>query len=208
MIIGGVLMETVMGAVYNVGSSEGWTMLVGSSYASWTSSKSFRVGDTLLFQYNPTNHDVMQVNQRGFRSCNMTAPWKTFKTGNDSFIIRAPGHYYFICSFPSHCEAGQKLDVRVLKKNYNVTTTSHANVSSPVPPKMIASVATLATIPNCLLRCIVGLSTIYAAMWFLFVIYDVWLSETQENNGSNGQDDDVGGGGYDGDDSGDGRSSL
>lgn len=55
MIIEGVFMETVMGAVYNVGGSEGWTILVGSSYASWISSKSFRVGDTLRkysFVYN------------------------------------------------------------------------------------------------------------------------------------------------------------
>ncbi|KAL9993855.1 putative Blue (type 1) copper binding protein [Helianthus debilis subsp. tardiflorus] len=163
MIIKGVLMEAAMGEVYNVGDSEGWTILVDTSYATWASSKSFRVVDTLLFRYNPTAHDVMQVNQHGFRSCNITTPWKTYNTGNDSFIIKAPGHYYFICSFPSHCEAGQKLDVRVLKKNYNLTTTPRANVSSMSTTRS-RSVATLATDHNHLLRSIAGLSTIYVAV--------------------------------------------
>ncbi|KAL8214945.1 hypothetical protein R6Q57_004394 [Mikania cordata] len=157
-----VFMKAVMGEVYNVGDFEGWTNLIDSGYASWASSKKFRVGDTLLFHYNLTNHNVMQVNQHDFRSCNVTAPWRTFKTGNDSFIIKAPGHYYFICSFPGHCEAGQKLDVRVLK-SYNLTTTPNTNVSSPMPPKMTvvgSGSAVLTTDPGCLLRSIV-LSTLY-----------------------------------------------
>ncbi|MFS7901950.1 putative Blue (type 1) copper binding protein [Helianthus anomalus] len=164
MIIEVVVMKAVMGEVYNVGDSQGWTILVDSSYATWASSKSFRVGDTLTFHYNPSAHDVMQVNQHGFRSCNITTPWKTYKTGNDTFIIKAPGHYYFICSFPSHCEAGQKLDVRVLKKSYNVTTTPHTNVSSLVPMSTTGSrsVATPVTDPHHLLR---SLSVIFAAMW-------------------------------------------
>ncbi|KAI3829681.1 hypothetical protein L1987_03809 [Smallanthus sonchifolius] len=181
MIIKGVLMKAVMGKVYNVGDSEGWAILVESNYATWTTSKKFRVGDTLLFHYNLTNHDVRQVNQQDFRSCNITAPWKTYETGNDSFVIRTPGHYYFICSFPSHCEAGQKLDVRVLK-SYYLTTTPRTNVSSPVPPNTTTigsrSVG-VATDPNCLLCSIVVLSTIYAAMWVGFWVLEMYKNEDE-----------------------------
>ncbi|KAJ0808386.1 putative Phytocyanin domain, cupredoxin [Helianthus annuus] len=47
VIIEGVVMKAVIGEVYNVGDSQGWTILVDSSYSTWASSKSFRVGDTL-----------------------------------------------------------------------------------------------------------------------------------------------------------------
>lgn len=90
------------------------------------------------FHYDPASHNVVQVNQMGYRLCNISSNArvgvKTYETGNDSFRIKGPGHYYFICSFPGHCKAGQKLDVRVLKK-YPMTT--------PTPtPKTIAMAPT------------------------------------------------------------------
>lgn len=113
-----------------------------------------------MFHYNPASHNVMQVDLAGFRSCNMTKPLKIYQSGNDSFTIQARGHYFFICSFPGHCEAGQKLDVRVPRK-YSPITTPHTNVTSSnitAPPKASArspgSVASVATDRNCLLRSI------------------------------------------------------
>lgn len=47
IIIKGVLVKAVKGEVYNVGDSEGWTILADSNYATWASSKNFCVGDTL-----------------------------------------------------------------------------------------------------------------------------------------------------------------
>nr|XP_043611498.1 mavicyanin-like [Erigeron canadensis] len=167
MIIKGVLMKVVMGTVYTVGDSQGWAILVNSDYTTWTSSKRFRVGDTLLFHYHPGSHNVIQVNRYNYRSCNTSAPWKTFGTGNDSFNIKAPGHYYFSCSFPGHCEAGQKLNVRVLKK-YSLITSEHKNVSSTTStdlPKTDAmaptSVAQFVTGYNFFLGVLVVMSTLY-----------------------------------------------
>ncbi|CAH1417670.1 unnamed protein product [Lactuca virosa] len=127
------------------GKADGWTTPVNTSYSKWASSKKFRVGDTLWFHYDPASHNVVQVNQMGYQLCNISnarVGVKTYETGNDSFRIKGPGHYYFICSFPGHCKAGQKLDVRVLKK-YPMTTptpktiamapTSFANALYPYP---------------------------------------------------------------------------
>ncbi|KAI3668168.1 hypothetical protein L6452_43245 [Arctium lappa] len=168
VMIEGVWMTVVIGEVYNVGGSDGWTTLVDSNYSIWASSKEFRVGDILLFNYNPTNHNVMQVNRVGFESCNITVSGKAYESGNDSFTITAPGHYYFICSFPGHCDAGQKLEVRVLKKYY-LATSPHTSVTSLIAPKATAMapgpIANLATDPRCLFRSIIVASISCVAMW-------------------------------------------
>lgn len=73
----------------------------------------------------------MQVNPSNFRSCNISTPIRTYSTGNDSIIIKIPGHYYYICGFQGHCQAGQKVDIRVLKDNND--QSSITNLNSTVP---------------------------------------------------------------------------
>ncbi|CAI9288586.1 unnamed protein product [Lactuca saligna] len=133
-----MMMKGVMTEVYNVGDSDGWTTPVNTSYSKWASSKKFHVGDTLWFHYDPASHNVVQVNQMGYQLCNISKARvgvKTYETGNDSFRIKGPGHYYFICSFPGHCKAGQKLDVRVLKK-YPMTTTTTPKTIAMAPTSL------------------------------------------------------------------------
>ncbi|PIN00187.1 hypothetical protein CDL12_27313 [Handroanthus impetiginosus] len=116
-----VLMVMIMsggckGEVYKVGGSSGWTNNIDRlHYKNWAASKVFHVGDTLLFEYNKDFHNVVRVTHANFNSCNSTAPYATWVTGNDSFTITRPGHFYFICGFPGHCQSGQKVDVRVPK---------------------------------------------------------------------------------------------
>ncbi|PWA57764.1 cupredoxin superfamily protein [Artemisia annua] len=105
----------VMGEVYKVGDSAGWDVNSNLDYQSWASSKTFRVDDVLLFEYNATNENVIEVTHSDFRSCNTSTPIKVFNSGNDSFTIKAPGHYFFTSNLSEHCKAGQKIDVRVLK---------------------------------------------------------------------------------------------
>ncbi|KAI3449638.1 hypothetical protein Pfo_006303 [Paulownia fortunei] len=101
------------GSVYKVGDSAGWTIIGNVDYNNWASSKTFQVGDTLLFKYDPRYHNVLQVSRSDFHSCDATAPISTYATGNDSIVIHSPGHYYYICGFVGHCQAGQKVDIRV-----------------------------------------------------------------------------------------------
>ncbi|KAI3506763.1 hypothetical protein L1887_21327 [Cichorium endivia] len=123
----------VKGEVYKVGDSTGWAANTNSNYSNWASSKVFRVHDILMFEYNATNDNVIRVTHSDFRSCNTSAPIKTFNSGNDSFTIKAHGHYYFTSGFSGHCVAGQKLDVRVPKSSHVATTPPPNPTTTPSP---------------------------------------------------------------------------
>lgn len=114
---------------------------------------SHRLTKSLVFEYNKEFHNVVRVTHKNFNACNATAPYATWATGNDSFTITRPGHYYFICGFPGHCWAGQKVDIRVLQPpgpspspySQSPTPRSPPEVGPPivdsVPPAISASPA-------------------------------------------------------------------
>ncbi|KAG8379364.1 hypothetical protein BUALT_Bualt07G0080900 [Buddleja alternifolia] len=113
------------GEVYKVD----WTNNPPVPYKSWTAAHHFHVGDTILLEYNKEFHDVVRVSHKNFNTCNSTAAYARWATGNDSFTIKRPGHFYFICSFPHHCQSGQKLDIRVPPMDHG-----HGPILSPFPP--------------------------------------------------------------------------
>ncbi|KAK9057306.1 hypothetical protein SSX86_022141 [Deinandra increscens subsp. villosa] len=108
-----VITAAMGGEVYNVGDHFGWTNIGHVDYKTWASTKEFHVGDTIVFQYNKIFHDVARVSYTDFKTCNTSTPYTTFTSGNDSFPIKYPGHYFFICTQPNHCNSGQKVDIRV-----------------------------------------------------------------------------------------------
>ncbi|XP_057958849.1 mavicyanin [Malania oleifera] len=117
--------------VHTVGDAKGWTALGKIDYKSWSASEDFQVGDTILFVYNPKFHDVMEVTHADYNACNASAPIHTYKTGNDSYTIQGAGHYYFLCGVPGHCEAGQRVDIRV--SNSTADGPSSGPSASPSP---------------------------------------------------------------------------
>ncbi|KAL1539772.1 mavicyanin-like [Salvia divinorum] len=123
-------------SVYKVGDSAGWAVIGNMDYNKWASSKSFQPGDTFLFQYNPSYHNVLQVSRSDFHTCDATSPIATYATGNDSIVIRSPGHYYYICGFMGHCQAGQKVDIRV-PRNIGLDGSP---ISSPILPGNASSI--------------------------------------------------------------------
>ncbi|KAK3228402.1 hypothetical protein Dsin_000283 [Dipteronia sinensis] len=102
-----------MAAVYNVGDSAGWTSAGAVDYHKWADHKDFHVGDTLVFKYNNQFHNVKQVSQKDFLSCDATSPINTYGTGSDSVTLKSASHYHFLCGFPGHCQAGQKVEILV-----------------------------------------------------------------------------------------------
>ncbi|KAM7274201.1 hypothetical protein ACFE04_028865 [Oxalis oulophora] len=111
---------------YIVGDTEGWISIStvfdydgsisatsGVDYKDWVSKKSFHVGDTIEFQYEDLFDNVMQVTEEAFNQCNPTSPIATYTTGSDKIVLEKAEHYYFLCGFPGHCQAGQKLDILV-----------------------------------------------------------------------------------------------
>ncbi|KAK1259345.1 hypothetical protein QJS04_geneDACA010235 [Acorus gramineus] len=105
------------GAVYKVGDSQGWTTLGNPNYTAWAVSKTFHVGDVVVFEYHKEFHNVLQVTRQAYRTCDASAPLATFNSGNDSIPIKTPGHHYFLCGIPTHCTLGQKVDIRIPKSS-------------------------------------------------------------------------------------------
>ncbi|CAB4286897.1 unnamed protein product [Prunus armeniaca] len=108
-----VLCGACSGAIYRVGDSDGWTSRGLVDYNKWASAKDFHVSDTLIFAYNNQFHNVMQVSDQDFQSCNATSAIATYTSGSDTFTLKRPGHFYFLCGAPGHCQAGQKVDIKV-----------------------------------------------------------------------------------------------
>ncbi|KAF5204104.1 Early nodulin-like protein [Thalictrum thalictroides] len=109
-------MQLTVAVVYKVGDSTGWTTIGNYDYKAWASSKNFKVGDILVFEYNTQFHNVLQVTHDQYRECNTSTPLATHTTGNDSIPIKKGGHFYFLCGIPGHCQSGQKVDIRVASK--------------------------------------------------------------------------------------------
>ncbi|KAK1281865.1 hypothetical protein QJS10_CPB22g01323 [Acorus calamus] len=105
------------GAVHKVGDSQGWTIMGNPNYTAWAVSKTFHVGDVVVFEYNKQFHNVLQVTRQAYRMCDASAPLATFTSGNDSIPIKTPGHHYFLCGIPTHCTLGQKVDIRIPKSS-------------------------------------------------------------------------------------------
>ncbi|KAK4434018.1 Mavicyanin [Sesamum alatum] len=120
------------GAVHKVGDSSGWTTIGNVDYRQWAAAKTFQLGDIIVFEYNPQFHNVMQVTHAEYKACNASSPIATHTTGNDSITINTHGHHFFVCGVPGHCQAGQKVDINVLRSPSPAPSPS-GPLPSPVP---------------------------------------------------------------------------
>ncbi|KAL0366380.1 UNVERIFIED_CONTAM: Blue copper protein [Sesamum radiatum] len=100
----------VPAAVYTVGDSSGWAM--GGDYGSWTTDKTFAVGDTLVFNYAP-GHTVDEVSANDYKTCTTGNSLSSDSSGATSITLKSAGSHYFICGVPGHCSGGMKLAVTV-----------------------------------------------------------------------------------------------
>ncbi|KAJ4869865.1 hypothetical protein Rs2_11002 [Raphanus sativus] len=119
---------------YEVGDTNGWTTKMGLDYyKTWSSSKTFYVGDSLIFQYKHL-HNVLEVSFEDYESCNPNSALTTYHSEYEPVKLNRTGHYYFICGVPGHCESGQKLEVLVVApaslQNTPATTTQQNNSST------------------------------------------------------------------------------
>ncbi|KAL8047902.1 hypothetical protein ABFX02_07G029900 [Erythranthe guttata] len=138
IIVFGASIEATNGGVYKVGDSAGWTTIGNVDYKQWALTKTFQLGDVIVFEYNPQFHNVMQVTHAEYRACNVSSPISTHTTGNDSITIDTRGHHFFLCGVPGHCQAGQKVDINVLPLSTSAPPTpSGIFTPSPVPESAV-----------------------------------------------------------------------
>ncbi|KAI4317791.1 hypothetical protein L6164_025634 [Bauhinia variegata] len=137
MMMAAVGVSVSEAAVYKVGDSAGWTTIGNVNYKNWAATKTFKLGDVIIFEYNSQFHNVMRVTHEMYKSCNGTSPIATFSTGNDSIKITNYGHHFFFCGVPGHCQAGQKVDINVPRQKLSSATApspSSSSLASPVVP--------------------------------------------------------------------------
>ncbi|KAF3324938.1 mavicyanin-like protein [Carex littledalei] len=117
---------------YTVGDSNGWT--ISLNYMAWSTKYNFTVGDALLFNYVKGQHNVYDVTQDTFRSCNATnGTLKIYNSGLDTVNLTTAKEYWFICNFRDHCTAGgMKFAINVSE----LAALPPGDVTSPPPPHL------------------------------------------------------------------------
>ncbi|XP_004515341.1 mavicyanin-like [Cicer arietinum] len=116
---------------FTVGDANGWTQ--GVDYTTWTSGKTFKVGDNLVFKYGSV-HQVNEVDESGYKGCDSSNTIKKYEDGNSKVPLSKTGKIYFICPTPGHCTStgGMKLEVNVVAAS---TSPSGSGTPSPSTPK-------------------------------------------------------------------------
>nr|KJB44409.1 hypothetical protein B456_007G251100 [Gossypium raimondii] len=96
-----------------VGDDDRWKL--GIKYEDWAKGKQFFVGDTLVFKYNATVHNVYKVKGDNFKSCTVPSNNSLGSfTGNDTIKLATTGNKWYICGVNGHCDGGMKLKITVL----------------------------------------------------------------------------------------------
>uniref|UniRef100_A0A0E0LLU0 Phytocyanin domain-containing protein n=1 Tax=Oryza punctata TaxID=4537 RepID=A0A0E0LLU0_ORYPU len=114
---------------YTVGGSYGWDTYV--DYDKWASGKTFIVGDTITFKYEPY-HNVLEVPETDYDGCVSTNPVSVHSGGNTTFELTAAGTRYFICSIPRHCLNGT-MHVKVTTVPYSASAAAAAAAADAGP---------------------------------------------------------------------------
>ncbi|KAK9130124.1 hypothetical protein Sjap_010611 [Stephania japonica] len=99
-----------LGIDYTVGDTNGWA--TNYDYSTWTSGKTFAVGDSLVFNF-AGGHTVDEVSESDYSTCTVGNAITSTSTGPTSVPLKTAGKHYFICGVIGHCGSGMKLAVTV-----------------------------------------------------------------------------------------------
>ncbi|KAL5060012.1 hypothetical protein RYX36_031616 [Vicia faba] len=106
LFISMVLLSSVaMATDHIVGGDKGWT--VDFNYTQWAQETVFRVGDNLVFNYNPSFHNVFKVNGTLFQNCTFPPENEALSTGKDIIPLKTEGRKWYVCGKGDHCAARQ-----------------------------------------------------------------------------------------------------
>ncbi|XP_042503159.1 uclacyanin 1-like [Macadamia integrifolia] len=120
ILFSSILFRCVTATNHTVGGVTGWNL--ASDVKSWASNTVFFTGDNLVFVYTP-EHDVIEVGERGYAQCQIRSPIRTHNNGHTVIPLLNPGTRYFVCGKPGHCWQGMKVQVDVLPRPQNVSSS-------------------------------------------------------------------------------------
>ncbi|XP_071737209.1 stellacyanin-like [Rutidosis leptorrhynchoides] len=132
-----VASSAVAQTTYVVGDAMGWGIPSNgaAAYTSWASGKTFKVGDTLVFNFQTQAHNVEEVTQAAYGPCTLANPISRVTNGPASIKLTTPGNHYYVCGVGAHCTAGQKLTI-------NVVAASSSGPTAPAAPTPAGSMPT------------------------------------------------------------------
>ncbi|XP_044462827.1 umecyanin-like [Mangifera indica] len=126
------LLHVTYAVNYTVGDTTGWTRPSDSTfYTTWAANKTFRIGDFLVFNFATGSHAVAIVTLDAYNSCNVSNTIQVLQTGPVTLSLNTTGEHYYMCTFPGHCNGGQKLAINVVAATNN---TAPAPSGTSVPP--------------------------------------------------------------------------
>ncbi|KAF8108178.1 hypothetical protein N665_0114s0067 [Sinapis alba] len=120
--------KTTLAAQHVIGGSEGWEQSV--DFDSWSSDKSFKVGDQLVFKYSGLHSVVELGSETAYKSCDLGTPVNSLSSGNDVVKLSKTGTRYFACGTPGHCQSGMKVKVNVVSADSTAVPSPGSDSSS------------------------------------------------------------------------------
>ncbi|BBN02370.1 hypothetical protein MPTK1_2g14780 [Marchantia polymorpha subsp. ruderalis] len=135
LIIASGLYQDAEAVTHIVGGATGpgWTFQANdlTFYDTWASKESFNVGDVLVFNFNSTLHDVLEVSTDDLKTCTTPAsPIQRNLTSNGSLTISTSGTHAYICGVPQHCTFGMKMTITTVG-----ASTPNTNSTNPAGSK-------------------------------------------------------------------------
>ncbi|BBH01945.1 Cupredoxin superfamily protein [Prunus dulcis] len=130
-----------------VGDFSGWSSRGLVDYNEWASTKDFHVGDTLTFSYNNQFHNVMQVTNEDYESCNPASPIAVYASGSDTITLERPDNFYFLCGAPGHCQAGQRVEILATLPTPDDSFTGPSPTPSASPADTMSPSSALSSSP-------------------------------------------------------------
>ncbi|CAN4095273.1 unnamed protein product [Withania somnifera] len=97
---------------YVVGGSAGWSL--EANLELWLDGKTFKVGDVLVFNYDPKLHNLVQVDITGYSTCLPTNILYTDDSGKTTITLSEAGVFYYISSLLRDCLDGLRITITVL----------------------------------------------------------------------------------------------
>lgn len=111
-----------------------------------------------MFQYVKSQHNVYEVTESAYRSCDASnGVVAMYTSGFDKVVLAEARSYFFVCEVPGHCLGGMKLAV-------NVNVSGEAG-PAPLPPTSSKAAAAAASpaggwLALCLLLGVLGIMRI------------------------------------------------
>jgi hypothetical protein len=92
-------------------------------------------------EFKYVNDSVLVVSHDDYKQCSTKAPLSRFTDGDTKFTFDRFGLFYFVSGVPGHCEAGQRMIVRVM-------APSLTNAPAAAPGRMPPTASVVAPTPS------------------------------------------------------------